>query len=194
MRRLPPNTPVPALALTMKMTLCFLVAVLFGASLYGEDSTAWRKDGRPAADTPNMKSKNGFGAQLHLTQSAQFFDDWNKSGTPNLKTVEKVRRNVPLFSVILFVDPGTDSKGSADVTYDIVIRKPDGGIYGAQKGFVCLKGKDVGPAHSLHLAKERMGIQIDSQDPSGTYTVEIVVHDHMKKVELPLKATFEVGH
>jgi hypothetical protein len=80
-----------------------------------------------------------------------------------------------------------------DVTYDIVIRKPDGSIYGEQKDFVGLKGKYVAPAHSLQLAKERMGIRIDSQDPSGTYTVEVMVRDHIKKVELPLKAAFEVA-
>ena len=179
----------------MKITICFLIAVLLGASLHGEDSTAWRKDGKPAADTPNMKSKNGFGAQLYLTQNTQFFEDWNKPGTPNLTELKNNRahRNVPLFSAILFVDPGLDSKGSVDVTYDIVIRKPDGSIYGEQKDFVGLKGKYVAPAHSLQLAKERMGIRIDSQDPSGTYTVEVIVRDHIKKVELPLKATFEVA-
>jgi len=177
----------------MKITICFLVAVLFGASLLGDDSTAWRKDGKPVADAPNMKSKNGFGAQLYLTQSTQFFEDWNKPGTPNLKVLEKARRNVPLFSAILFVDPGTDSKGSVDVTYDMVIRKPDGSVYGRQKNAVGLKGKHVVPAHDLQLAQERMGIQIDSQDPSGTYTVEVTVRDHIKKVELLLKAAFEVA-
>ena len=179
--------------ITMKTAFYFLISVLFGASLLGNDSTAWRKDGKAAADTPNMKSKNGFGAQLYLTQSPQFFEDWNKPGTPNLKMLEKAKRNVPLFSAILFVDPGTDSNGAVDVTYDIVIRKPDGSIYGEQKDFVGLKGKYVVPAHDLQLAKERMGIQIDSQDPSGTYTVEVTVHDHIKKVDLPLKATFEVA-
>ncbi|MEI6072661.1 MAG: hypothetical protein WCS31_12765 [Verrucomicrobiae bacterium] len=179
----------------MKTVIYFLICVLFGASLLGEDSTAWRQDGKPVADTPHMKSKNGFGAQLFLTESAQFFKDWNKPETPSLTTLKnnKAHRNVPLFSAVLFVDPGTDSNGSVDVTYDIVIRKPDGSIYGAQKDFVGLKGKCVVPAHALQLAQERMGIQIDSQDPSGTYTVEITVRDHMKKVELPLKATFEVA-
>ena len=179
----------------MKPTIVFLIAVLFGASLLADPSTAWRKDGNPVADTSNMKSKNGFGAQLFLTESAQFFADWNKPETPNLTVLKdgKAHRNVPLFSAILFVDPGTDSKGSVDVTYDIVIRKPDGSIYGEQKDFVGLKGKNVVPAHSLQLAQERMGIRIEAQDPSGTYTVEITVHDHIKKVKLPLKATFEVA-
>ena len=179
----------------MKNTIYFLIAVLFAASLHGEDSTAWRKDCKPAADTPNMKSKNGFGAQLHLTQNAKFFDDWNMPGTPNLTELKNNRahRNVPLFSAILFVDPGTDSKGSVDVTYDIVIRKPDGSIYGEQKNAVGLKGKFDAAPHQIQLARERMGIQLDHQDPHGTYKVDLTVHDHIKKVDLPLKATFQVA-
>ena len=180
----------------MKIPLYFLIAALCGASLLGDDSTAWRKNGKPdVVDTPNVKSKKGFGAQLFLTQNAQFFVDWNKQETPSLITLknDKALRNVPLFTVIFFVDPGTDSKGSVDVTYDMVIRKPDGSIYGEQKNAVGLKGKYVVPAHDLQLAHERMGIQIDNQDPSGTYTVEVTVRDHIKKVELPLKATFKVA-
>jgi hypothetical protein len=37
-----------------------------------------------------------------------------------------------------------------------------------------------------------MGIRIEPQDPSGTFTVEVIVRDHIKKVELSLKEIFEV--
>ena len=94
--------------------------------------------------------------------------------------------------MIFFVDPSTDSKGSVDVTYDMVILKPDGSIYGEQKNAVGLKGKFVVPAHQIQLAQERMGIRIEPQDPSGTYRVEVTVHDHIKKVEIRLNTTFEV--
>ena len=178
----------------MKIPLCFFITALFGASLLGNDPTAWRKDGKPVADTPNAKSKKGFGAQLYLTQSPQFFEDWNKPEIPSLITLKdnKALRNVPLFTVIFFVDPSTDSKGSVDVTYDMVILKPDGSIYGEQKNAVGLKGKFVVPAHQIQLAQERMGIRIEPQDPSGSYRVEVTVHDHIKKVEIRLNTTFEV--
>ncbi len=178
----------------MKSLSLFLLIVLPVSFLVAQDTNAWRQDGKTIADTPNMKSKNGFGAQLFLTESAQFFEDWNKPDTPKLTTLEKnkARRNVPIFTVILFVDPGTDANGAAEVTCDIIVRKPDGTVYGEQKDVVGWKGKYIVPAHNLQLTEGHMGIRIEPQDPSGIYTVEAIVRDKIKKIELPLKASFEV--
>ncbi len=55
----------------MKITFFLLLAVFTVASLHGEVSSAWCQDGKPLANTPNMKSKNGLGEPLHLTQSSQ---------------------------------------------------------------------------------------------------------------------------
>ncbi len=106
--------------------------------MVGQDVNSWRKDGKPVTDTANMKSKNGFAAELFLTESAQFFEDWRKPETPKLTTLkkDKARRNVPIFTAILFADPGIDANGAADVTCDIVIRRPDGTVYGEQKDVV----------------------------------------------------------
>ena len=185
----------PPFRLGMKFTIVILATMLISTSLPGKDANTWLKDGKPAADTPNMKSKDGFGAQLILTESAQFFDDWDKPETPRLQTLEKNRahRNVPVFTAITFVDPGTDASGSVNVTCNIVVRKPDGRIYGEQKDVVGWKGKYVVPPHHLQLSQGHMVIRIEPQDPSGTYSVEVTVRDHIKKIELPLKATFKVG-
>ena len=176
----------------MKSNILIVITLLVASISLGEDSDHWREDGKPIADTPNMKSKNGFGAQLFLTESAQFFEDWKKSETPKLTTLEKPRRNVPIFTAILFVDPGTDAGGAADVTCDITVRKPDGTVYGRQKDVVGWKGKYIVPAHNLQLSQGRMGIRIEPQDPSGIYTVDVVVRDNIRKIELPLKTTFEI--
>jgi hypothetical protein len=168
-----------------------LIALLIGP-LIAQDSNSWRLDGKAVADTPNMKSKGDFGAQLFLTESAQFFEDWNKPDTPRLPTLEKARRNVPIFAAILFVDPGVDASGAANVTCDITVRKPDGAVYGEQKGVVGWKGNYNVPAHNLQLTEGRMGIRIEPQDPSGVYTVDVVVRDNIRKIELPLKTTFEI--
>jgi hypothetical protein len=152
----------------------------------------WRKDGKAAEDTDSMKSKDGFGAQLFLTESRKFFDDWNKPETPNLTPAREARRNIPIFTVILFAGAGSDAASQADVECHVTIRKPDGSVYG-EKEFEGLKGKTAAGPHDLQLPKARMGIRIEPDDPSGTYTVEATVSDKIKKVDLKLKTTFKVA-
>ncbi len=157
-----------------------------------EEPKSWLKDGKPIADQPNIKSKGGFGAQLFLTESTQFFEDWEKSVAPNLPPLIKARRNVPFYTAILFVNPGKDIGGAANVTCDITVRKPDGSIYGEMKNITGLTGTAMPQEDDLHLSKERMGIRIEPHDPVGTYTVGVVIRDIVKKVELPLTISFEV--
>lgn len=176
----------------MKSLSLLLLMVLPICNLVGQEADVWRENGKPIADTPNMKSRNGFGAELFLTEDVQFFEDWSKPETPNLTPLKKARRNVPIYTVILFVNPGTDASGAANVTCDIVVHKPDGTIYGELKDVPGRKGEYLVPKHHLQLSEGRMGIRIEPQDPNGTYTVEVTVHDNIKKIDLPLKVTFDV--
>ena len=167
--------------------------VLLMTLLPARGAESWQKDGKPAPNTPSMKSKNGFGAQLFLTENAQVIQDWNKPETPKITPAEKARRNVPIFTVLLFVEPGIDPAGMANVTCDIVVRKPDGSVYGQQKNTVVWKHKYLAASHALQLSEGYMGIRIEPKDPSGIYTVEVIVRDHIKNIQLPLKATFKVA-
>ena len=176
----------------MKSIALFLFALLSLAQLRAQQPDTWRKDGKLIADTNNMKSKDGFAAQLFLTESAKFFDDWNKPETPKLPPLQEARRNVPFFTAILFVDPATDTTKRAKVTCHVIVRKPDGTVYG-EDDLVGWDGKHVVPLHNLQLAQGRMGIRIEPKDPSGIYTVEAMVRDDIKKIELQLKTTFKVA-
>jgi len=92
--------------------LSFILSIALQTGLLvAQDANAWHKDGKATADTASMKSKNGFGAQLLLTDDEKFFDDWNKEGAPKLKELKKAHREVPILTVILIVDPGTDASG-----------------------------------------------------------------------------------
>lgn len=177
----------------MKPFSFILAVVLLIGLLPAQGAESWQKEGKAAPNTPSMKSKNGFGAQLFLTENAQVIQDWNKPEVPKITPVEKAQRSVPIFTVILFVEPGIDASGIANVTCDIVVRKPDGGIYGERKNTVVWKHKYLAHSRALQLSEGYMGIRIEPKDPSGTYTVEVVVRDHLKKVQLPLKTTFQVA-
>ena len=173
------------------ITLFFFALLAFTRIRAEQENATWRKDGKPVANADNMKSKDGFAAQIFLTESTKFFDDWNKPETPMVSPLQEARRNIPFFTAILFVDPTTDTIKRAKVTCHVIVRRPDGSIYG-ESDLIGWDGKYIVPPHNLQLAQGRMGIRIETKDPLGVYTVEASVRDDIKKIELQLKATFKV--
>jgi len=152
----------------------------------------WMLNGKPVPESPNMKSKAGFGAQLFLTESTRFFADWKNADAPQIEPLTKVRRNARFYTVLLFADPGVDADGAADVTCDIVIHSPDGIVYSKTGGLRCWKGKYSAQSRNLQLSQGSMSILIKPEDMTGVYEVQVTVRDNVKKVELPLKTSFEV--
>jgi hypothetical protein len=179
--------------LHMNLARWVLLATLMTGSPPAREADMWRKDGVLIPDRPNMKSERGFGAQLFLTASEQFFDDWEKPQTPHLPLLTDAERNVPFFTVIMFVNPQLDGGGKAHVTCDITVRKPDGSIYGRELNVSGWEGPYSTPANHLQLTTGGMGIRIEPHDPPGTYVVEVIVRDNHRKVALPLKTTFTVS-
>lgn len=172
-------------------TAILLAVALMTAPLFGKESE--QKDGKSTLDTEAMRVKDGFGAQFILTESTKVFDDWNKPKTPHVITLKnnEAHRGVPFFTVLLFSNPGIDATGNANVTGKITIRKPDGKIYGTED-LAVWKGK-YQATRDLQLSREKLGIRIAPEDPSGTYAVEADVKDNVKNVELLLKTVFVVA-
>ena len=168
-----------------------LIALISFAPLRAQSPQAWQDGDKPIAETDHMKSKAGFGAILFLTDREKFFDDWNKPEPPNISPLQKARRNVPIFTTILFVDPATDAMQRAKITCYVIVHKPDGTVYGEEE-LIGWDGKNTFPPHMLQLAQDRMGILIEPKDQAGIYTVEATVRDEVKKVELQLKSSFQV--
>jgi hypothetical protein len=143
-------------------------------------------------DSESQKATNGFGAMLFLTEDKKFFDAWEDSTPPHFTPVSTARRGVPVFTVVIFAGPGLRPNGEADVTFDITVRKPDGSVYAEQKNVVASQDRADPSPKALHLARDYMGIRIEPKDPAGNYTVEAVVRDRVKKVELRLQQRFIV--
>jgi hypothetical protein len=155
-------------------------------------STQWTENGKPVAARPNVNSAGGFGAMLFLTDNPLQPDGGKKLSASGPAPLTKVRRNVPVHTVLLFSDPGLDAAGAANVTFDTVVRKPDGSVMARTDDAICWKGKYEAPAHALQLSKGSMAIQINPGDLPGVYTVEITAHDNVRNVAVPVKTTFEV--
>jgi hypothetical protein len=135
---------------------------------------------------------NGFGVQFALTENESLFADWDKPVPPHYTPTSAARRGVPIFTVVIVSGAGVQNDGTADVTLDAVVRKPDGSVYGRQKDMVGVRGRIDPSQKALQLCRDYMGIRIEPKDPAGTYTAEVVVRDNVKKRELHLKRTFTV--
>src|SRR2546423_11569573 len=110
-----------------------IVAVTVLACAYGSTTKPSTQPARSTwnePETENVKSQDGFGAQLWLTRYKKFFDSWKKEGDPHLTPLTTAKRNEAFYAVVLFAEPAANERGLADVTYDLTVRRPDGSVYG----------------------------------------------------------------
>ena len=148
------------------------------------------RDLKTTAD--NIKAQGNFGAQLWLIANEDFFRDWRKPETPTIDPIDSAIRGQPLFTVIVFYGPARDAKGQADVTYDLVVRRPDGTVYDEHKNLPGHQAAAPSDERMLVLGRSYIAINIGPDDPAGKYTVEATVNDGVGKVGVALKKEFLV--
>ena len=150
------------------------------------------KDGKPVTG-PNIASKQGFTAQLWLTEHEEFFHKFAQGGDVRFDGTTNARRDVPVFITFFITGPGLDASGAADVAADITVRKPDGTIYFQAKDAPCWSAKYPYSPESTQVADAKVKLRIEPKDPAGQYSVEATIRDKIKKIDLSLKKTFDVA-
>lgn len=171
-----------------------LILVLLASISYGEESV-WFVNGKRAADTENVKSKDGFSAQLWVIRDFDnFFKQWNSPETPYANLANHVKRNERISTLLVFMNPGINEKNQCDVVYDIVITAPD-------RTTVVMKQKDLNawqdgiPAPQpdmLQVSPRNLVVKFEDNDPVGKYTVDAIVKDKVKNIEISLHKEFTV--
>ncbi len=176
---------------TLHRLLTIAILAICVASHAGE--FIWRKNGKPIADTGSQKARAGFGAMLLLIDDKKFFEDWKKPTPPRFTTITNATRMVPIYATVIFAGAGRKADGETHVTCDVTIRKPDGSVYGEQKELIATQSREAQPSSALQLAQNNLAVHIEPHDPTGTYIVEVIVRDKVKKVDLRLKERFTVS-
>lgn len=184
----------------MKITLTVLM-VLISMNLsvvsFADDTASiqdkeygWWQNEKPVPDSDNIKSKNGFGVQMWIINDESFFDDWNKPETPNLTFTETAIRNKKVFIIFLFINPGLDKASKANVVADVLIKSPDGKIYGEFSDLEIWQRIYDTPRNSIQLGVAHLGLVIEDGEQLGAYKIEAEVKDRIKNVSLKLKTEF----
>ena len=179
----------------MKIALGILMFFLAAAlEPFCAESATWYKDFKPTEDTDYMKTMGGFAAQLQVISDQSFFKDWNKPGSfVSVPTTSHAEVNQPVFTIVLFANPGKGPDGKCHVTADLTIKTPAGKIYGGKKDANIWNGMPPTEENSLQLGVEYMGVTIEPQDPVGQYSVEVLIRDNVKHVSFSLVQHFFVG-
>lgn len=143
----------------------------------------------------SMETKDGFSAQFWLTSDEQIFVGWMKTGMMrSLKPISEVKRNTPVYFALFLANPGIrrvvkvnnlKAKCTSDVTFDLFLITPAGNVCLADKQRVAWKGTPPAP-ELVYLAKDRGVISFEAIDPLGEYTVVVVLHDNVRKVDIKL--------
>ncbi len=144
------------------------------------------------ANADNIRSQGNFGAQLWLIADERFFQDWRKPESPSIDPLETAVRGQPVFTAIVFYGPARDEKGQSNVTYDLVVRRPDGSVYSERKDLMGYQAAAPADERMLTLGRSYLNINIGPDDPAGKYVVEATVHDTVVKTEVSLKKEFVV--
>lgn len=183
-----------AMLLVMFLISCILLRPSFGKEIisdaYQISEAGWLENGLVVADSDNVKSENGFGAQLWLTSDDSIYDTWDTSAVPKLETTNISLRNKPIFAIFLFINPGIDIKSQANVTADVTIISPDGEIYGEFQDMEVWQREYAFVQNTIQLSVGNLGIMIENEDQLGVYTIKAIINDQIKNIKLELKTEF----
>lgn len=176
------------LILILSLSLIALIAVPI-ISIYKQTKS------HSFLDKTNIKTVDGFGVQLQVIDDFTFFDNWNipdENQPLHMPIASSAHRGQTLFVIILIANPAVNEKNICHVLADIIVRKPDGTIYGGMKNANIWDKKPKIKEGTFGLGIDYLGINIELDDPLGTYIVEAKVHDKNRGLTVNLETSFDV--
>lgn len=143
--------------------------------------------------TESQKTVAGFSGLLIITPDKDWEAKWNTSpeAIPYSASGSTVKKGGQLFVLTMFANPQLDTTGAASVSMDIDVLKPDGTASSHAENAVCSRDK-VQVKLGMYLCRQVVEFVGEVTDPVGTWTVRITLKDDVRKVSIPLSATFKL--
>jgi len=147
-----------------------------------------------------METSDGFSAQFWITTDEQVFVSWSQNtAIRELKPITEVKRNTPVYLALFMANPGvrrksmsaTSGRKISDVTFDLFIINPNGTLTLSNKQKVGWRGLPPAP-QLVYLAQDRGTLNFETIDPLGEYTIVLIVHDNVRKVDMRLIRTLKL--
>jgi len=158
-----------------------------GQDLFWKDS-----QGSRMPDTDSRKSVSGVGGWLLVTPDDNWEEKWNTPSetVPQFTEAHTVVVGKRLHILTFIGNPMRSTDGTAHVTCDLTMQRPDG-TYSIQKqDLECLTGSLAGHQGTLFLSRLVVGFIGEKNDPSGKWIVRVTIKDLIKPAIIPLETTF----
>jgi hypothetical protein len=167
----------------------------FKRKLSDQGKASWRdSDGKSVGESESMKSKGDFAGSLLATTDEDWEKKWNTppETKPNFNKAGIVPYGKKVFILTFFANPKLDQQGKANVRCDQRILAPTGKVSLEQKDATCYAGAIQGNPYAMRLSAPVVALSADPDDPPGIWSVEVILRDTVRNIELPLRTTFEL--
>jgi hypothetical protein len=144
----------------LRITLCFLATLILPG--FAEQKT------------------EPFEFMLSLTRQDASLDWWYAiptEFTPKINAIDQVAKGEYFNIIPFFKNYNTSTNGTAYITYDLKIIRPDGSIDEVLTHADGHSGKATPP--NLIAARSVLHVSFDAEDPYGEYTIEATAYDHI---------------
>lgn len=171
-----------------------LIAAAVLAVASDAPAQAWRgPDGTPSPPSESRKEVEGFSAMVLVTPDLDWQAKWNTPPDviPEFRESDSVARGETV-AILIFLSSPKIVDGAIDTKVDLRVIEPDGAPQADLKAEPCLTGpaKEIGA--NVLLCESSMLFFASPTDPVGEYTVEVVVRDLNRGVEVPLRTRFRM--
>ncbi|MEI6278944.1 MAG: hypothetical protein WCQ16_06125 [Verrucomicrobiae bacterium] len=141
----------------------------------------------------SIYAKDGLFLKVALVEDPRaFLAEWSRPSrlqTPEIRTRTSFHRGDIVFPAVMYSTNALTPEGRADITYNLLFRRPDGSIYERLQDLTVVDGP---PPKGLGLCKAKAGLKIEGNDPFGEYTLKVTITDKIKDVTVEMLFLFSV--
>jgi len=175
--------------------LIAFIALLWISPAHSESPSGQNKEGKPIPETEIMKSQDGFAGSVLAVTDADWKQKWETppETSPSFNKAEVVDYGTKVFFLIFFSNPAQDERQSSNIRCDLKIIDPTGTAIVTRQDMACFSGQVASSPFNQYLSAPVISFTGDPGDPAGTWVVEVNLRDAVRRVELPLRTTFELA-
>ncbi len=135
-------------------------------------------------------SGEGFGAAVVVTADPDWKKKWSPPAPrlPRIDQARSLRIGQKVWALLFLTNPSADLTGTVDVTCDLRMIRPNGRVT-ERRGLRALRIKTI-PVPRTYMSEFVLTMEGEENDPLGEWVIELVVHDNVRGVALPITGRY----